>query len=64
VYTDPTFSSKYSGAASAGLVRGAYHFAHPNKASGSEQAQYFLAHGGGWSADGQTLPGAVDLEGS
>ena len=26
------------------------------------QADYFVAHGGGWSADGQTLPGALDIE--
>ncbi|KAH9022153.1 glycoside hydrolase family 25 protein [Lactarius hengduanensis] len=25
-------------------------------------ANYFLAHGGGWSGDGITLPGAIDLE--
>jgi GH25 family lysozyme M1 (1,4-beta-N-acetylmuramidase) len=61
-FTDKTFSSKYSGAASAGIIRGAYHFAHPNKGSGAAQAQFFLANGGGWSNDGMTLPGAIDLE--
>jgi len=32
--------------------------------SGATQANYFLAHGGGWSGDGITLPGMLDLEGS
>ncbi|KAG9126601.1 hypothetical protein FRC07_002843 [Ceratobasidium sp. 392] len=30
--------------------------------SGATQADYFVAHGGGWSADGKTLPGALDIE--
>jgi len=45
-----------------GLIRGAYHYAHPGESSGAAQADYFLAHGGGWSADGKTLPGMIDLE--
>ncbi|KAJ1581230.1 hypothetical protein NDA11_001542 [Ustilago hordei] len=57
-----TFSSQYNGATSAGLIRGAYHFARPNSSSGSAQAKFFLANGGGWSNDGRTLPGVVDLE--
>ncbi|KAJ7832079.1 glycoside hydrolase family 25 protein [Mycena olivaceomarginata] len=61
-FQDPTFSSKYSGATTAGLIRGGYHFAHPDTSSGATQANYFLAHGGGWSADGRTLPGALDIE--
>jgi GH25 family lysozyme M1 (1,4-beta-N-acetylmuramidase) len=44
------------------VIRGAYHFAHPGESSGAAQADYFLAHGGGWSADGKTLPGMIDLE--
>ncbi|KAJ5670940.1 hypothetical protein N7507_000067 [Penicillium longicatenatum] len=61
-YIDSSFSSHYTGATNAGLIRGGYHFAHPDSSSGATQAKYFLAHGGGWSADGQTLPGMVDLE--
>ncbi|KAL2378165.1 hypothetical protein RJZ90_006202 [Blastomyces dermatitidis] len=30
--------------------------------NGAEQANYFLAHGGGWSDDGITLPGMLDIE--
>jgi hypothetical protein len=51
-----------SGATNAGLIRGGYHFARPDVSSGATQANYFLAHGGGWSADGRTLPGALDIE--
>lgn len=61
-YTSPSFSSQYTGATNAGLIRGAYHFAHPDSSSGATQANYFLAHGGGWSADGITLPGMLDIE--
>jgi GH25 family lysozyme M1 (1,4-beta-N-acetylmuramidase) len=61
-YINPSFSGQYSGATRTGLIRGAYHFALPDKSSGATQAEYFLSHGGGWSGDGRTLPGALDLE--
>ncbi|KAJ7697604.1 glycoside hydrolase family 25 protein [Mycena rosella] len=61
-YKDPTFSSKYTGATKAGLIRGGYHFARPDTSSGAAQAKFFVAHGGGWTADGITLPGALDIE--
>ncbi|KAJ4352154.1 uncharacterized protein N0V89_007501 [Didymosphaeria variabile] len=61
-YQDPKFSSHYSGATSAGFIRGAYHFAQPGSSSGAAQANYFVAHGGGWTSDGITLPGMLDLE--
>ncbi|KAH9024794.1 glycoside hydrolase family 25 protein [Lactarius hengduanensis] len=63
-FIDPYFSQNYVGATNNGIIRGAYHFAHPDTSSGAAQANYFLAHGGGWSGDGITLPGAIDLEGS
>ncbi len=56
------FASQYNGAYQAGLIRGAYHFARPGVSSGAAQARYFAAHGGGWSPDGRTLPGALDIE--
>ncbi|EPQ50439.1 hypothetical protein GLOTRDRAFT_133990 [Gloeophyllum trabeum ATCC 11539] len=62
VWDNSAFSGQYTGATDAGLVRGAYHFAHPHASSGATQAKYFLAHGGGWSGDGITLPGALDIE--
>jgi GH25 family lysozyme M1 (1,4-beta-N-acetylmuramidase) len=61
-YRDPNFSANYTNAYYAGLVRGAYHFAQPASSSGAAQADYFAAHGGGWSKDNQTLPGMLDIE--
>ncbi|KAI1087743.1 glycoside hydrolase family 25 protein [Rostrohypoxylon terebratum] len=62
-YVDPSFNTHYTGATNAGLIRGGYHFAEPASSSGATQATYFLSHGGGWSGDGITLPGMLDLEG-
>ncbi|KAJ6177670.1 hypothetical protein N7519_008131 [Penicillium mononematosum] len=45
-FISSSFSSQYQGATSAGLLR----------------AKYFIAHGGGWSDDGLTLPGMLDIE--
>ncbi|KAI9297716.1 glycoside hydrolase family 25 protein [Neoconidiobolus thromboides FSU 785] len=61
-YKSPQFNSQYTGATNVGLIRGAYHFARPGSSSGAAQANYFVANGGGWSGDGRTLPGALDLE--
>ncbi|MFG3285832.1 lysozyme [Streptomyces sp. NPDC048111] len=61
-YRNPYFGQQYDGARRAGLLRGAYHFAVPGQSSGRAQAEYFVRNGGGWSADGHTLPPAVDLE--
>ena len=62
-YVNPFFAQQYDGAASVGMVRGAYHFAVPTRSSsGAEQAAYFVENGGGWSADGRTLPPLLDIE--
>ncbi|GAB7185021.1 lysozyme [Kitasatospora sp. Ki12] len=61
-YTNPYFAQQYNGSYNAGLIRGAYHFALPNASSGATQANWFVNHGGGWSADGKTLPPALDIE--
>ena len=61
-YTNPYFSQQYTGSYNAGLIRGAYHFAPPNTSAGAAQADYFVDHGGGWSKDGKTLPGMLDIE--
>lgn len=61
-YTNNLFSDQYGGSYQQGFLRGAYHFAIPNASSGADQASYFSNQGGGWSADGKTLPGALDLE--
>jgi len=59
---DSSFSIHYIRATNAGFIRGGYHFAHPDLSTGSTQANFFLAHGGGWSGDGITLPGMIDME--
>jgi GH25 family lysozyme M1 (1,4-beta-N-acetylmuramidase) len=61
-YKDPKFSDNYIGATKVGLIRGAYHFGRPDTSSGAAQANFFVAHGGGWSRDGITLPGVLDIE--
>ncbi|MCB5908703.1 lysozyme [Streptomyces pinistramenti] len=61
-YVNPYFAQQYNGSYSAGMIRGAYHFATPDTSSGAAQANYFVDHGGGWSKDGKTLPGALDME--
>ncbi|MFE6687448.1 GH25 family lysozyme [Streptomyces sp. NPDC057743] len=60
--TDPKFAEYHQGALGAGLLTGAYHFADPTESDGKAQADYFVDHGGGWTPDGKTLPGALDLE--
>lgn len=61
-YTNPDFYNQYEGPYLYGVIRGAYHFAIPNNSSGQAQADFFIKHGGGWSSDGRTLPGALDIE--
>ncbi|WNV91201.1 lysozyme [Umezawaea sp. Da 62-37] len=61
-YRNPKFAQQYNGSYDVGMIRGAYHFALPDRSGGTEQADFFVDHGGGWSADGRTLPGAMDME--
>lgn len=61
-YRNPYFTQQYNGSYNIGMIRGAYHFALPNNSSGAAQANYFVDHGGGWSKDGKTLPGVLDIE--
>ncbi|MEQ1505851.1 MAG: GH25 family lysozyme [Myxococcota bacterium] len=61
-YTDPTYFDNVEGAWAAGMYGGGYHFAIPDDSSGAEQAQVFVDNGGGWVADGSTLPGVLDIE--
>jgi GH25 family lysozyme M1 (1,4-beta-N-acetylmuramidase) len=61
-YTNPYFAQQYNGSYNVGMIRGSYHFARPNLSTGAYQADYFVNHGGGWSRDGKTLPGALDIE--
>ena len=61
-YTNPSFAQQYNGSYNVGMIRGAYHFAHPDSSTGTAQADYFIAHGGGWSGDGRTMPPALSLQ--
>ena len=61
-YTNPSYSSQYQGSRNVGMIRGAYHFAIPNWSSGADQARYFVQNGGGWTADGYTMPPVLDFE--
>ncbi|GAA4021423.1 lysozyme [Allokutzneria multivorans] len=61
-YKNPYYPQQYNGSHSIGMIRGAYHFALPDRASGAAQANYFVDNGGSWSKDGKTLPGALDIE--
>lgn len=62
-YTDSTyFAQQYNGSYQAGMMHAAYHFAIPNNSTGAAQADFFVANGGGWSPDGRTLPGMLDIE--
>ncbi len=61
-YRNPYFAQQYNGSYNQGFIRGAYHFALPDRSSGATQANFFSSNGGGWSGDGKTLPGALDME--
>ncbi|MCX4879878.1 lysozyme [Streptomyces sp. NBC_00847] len=61
-YRNPYFGRQYGGARTAGIIRGAYHFALPDRSPGATQAAFFVRNGGRWSADGWTLPPALDIE--
>ena len=61
-YLNPYLASQYTGAYAAGVIRGTYHFALPDRSTGAAQANYFLSHLGGWSPDGKTLPPMLDME--
>ncbi|WP_083886070.1 lysozyme [Actinoalloteichus spitiensis] len=61
-FKNPYHTQQYNGSYDHGLIRGSYHFALPDRSSGAAQAQYFVKNGGGWSKDGKTLPGALDIE--
>ncbi|MCP3804388.1 lysozyme [Allokutzneria sp. A3M-2-11 16] len=61
-FKNPRFGQQYTGSRQIGMIRGAYHFALPNRSSGAAQANYFVDNGGDWAKDGMTLPGALDIE--
>lgn len=60
-YTDPKFAEHFREATDASFLRGGYHVAHTDLSDGSTQAHYFVSNGGGWAADGKTLPGLLSI---
>jgi lysozyme len=64
-YRDPYFDHNWHGIGERGLIRGAYHFAHPGVYTPQEEATNFLTmlHGVGGVHPGD-LPPALDLEGT
>lgn len=61
-YQNSYFAQQYNGSYNVGMIRGSYHFALPDNSTGTAQADWFVNHGGGWSGDGRTLPGVLDIE--
>ncbi|MDV9193367.1 lysozyme [Streptomyces sp. SR27] len=61
-YKNTSFNQQYTGSYNVGMIRGTYHFATPDTTTGAAQADYFVNNGGGWSKDGKTLPGVLDIE--
>jgi uncharacterized protein with LGFP repeats/GH25 family lysozyme M1 (1,4-beta-N-acetylmuramidase) len=61
-FVDDEFATNYAGSANAGLLRGAYHFARPNRSSATAQVDFFVQRGGNWANDGRTLPPVLDIE--
>lgn len=61
-YKNTYFTQQYTGSYNVGMIRGTYHFATPDTTTGTAQADYFVNNGGGWSNDGKTLPGVLDIE--
>ena len=59
-YSDPTFDDNWTGAKAAGLLRGAYHFFHPN-ADAKKQATKFIDYVKSMKDDGELAP-VLDLE--
>ena len=62
-YANPYFARDYAGLKSAGMIRGAYHFARPSggATNARAQARYFVAHAGTLTGPGE-LPPVLDLE--
>ena len=60
-YANPYYASDLVQAKAAGLYATGYHFAVPNVSGGASQADYAVRHGA-YTADGRTLPLALDIE--
>ncbi len=60
-YNDPNFTTYISGAESAGLVAGPYHFAYPEYNSALAEAQHFITVAGAYVSPGKLRP-MLDIE--
>ena len=60
-YANPYYATDLSQAKAAGLYVTGYHFAVPNVSSGANQADYAVKQAR-YSADGRTMPLALDIE--
>jgi GH25 family lysozyme M1 (1,4-beta-N-acetylmuramidase) len=60
-YGNPYYASDLAQAKAAGLYATGYHFAVPNVSGGASQADYAVRNGD-YTADGRTLPLALDIE--
>jgi GH25 family lysozyme M1 (1,4-beta-N-acetylmuramidase) len=60
-YVNPYYASDLAQAQAAGLYATGYAFAVPNVSSGASQADYAVQNAG-YTADGRTLPLALDIE--
>ena len=60
-YANPYYASDLAQAKAAGLYVTGYHFAIPNVSGGPSQADYAVQNSG-YTADGRTLPLALDIE--
>jgi GH25 family lysozyme M1 (1,4-beta-N-acetylmuramidase) len=60
-YANPYYATDLSQAKAAGLYVTGYHFAVPNVSSGAEQADYAVRQAR-YTADGRTMPLALDIE--
>ncbi|WJX98925.1 GH25 family lysozyme [Curtobacterium sp. 458] len=61
-YVSPVYKEHYATARTRNIIRGGYVYAQPSQASGAATANFFFKNGGGWSADGLTLPPLLDIE--
>jgi GH25 family lysozyme M1 (1,4-beta-N-acetylmuramidase) len=60
-YANPYYASDLAHAEAAGLYVAGYHFAVPNVSGGASQADFAVSHAR-YSADGHTMPLALDIE--
>ncbi|MEU7588284.1 GH25 family lysozyme [Micromonospora sp. NPDC049230] len=60
-FVDPDFTTNYLGAKTTGLHVGAYHFALPDRSTGTAQVDFSLDNAR-YVRDGRTLPPMLDIE--